>query len=78
MPPTTKVGYVRHEGAAVPLQGSEAHQPLQVGLGVDVPLPNRVQLEAWHWKDFKIWQEGVQFIWKTRRGRSCHLRVTTE
>lgn len=34
------------EGAAVPVQGSEAHQALQVGLGVDVPLPHRVQLEA--------------------------------
>lgn len=32
-------------GAASPVQGSEAHQALQVGLGVGVPLPHGVQLE---------------------------------
>lgn len=54
-----------NEGATVPVQGSEAHQTLQVGLGVDVPLPYRVQLEAWQRQHLKIWQDGVQSIWKT-------------
>lgn len=30
----------------VPVQSSKAHQALKVGLGVDVPLPHGMQLEA--------------------------------
>ena len=68
----------RHVAAAVPVQGCEAHQPLQVGLGVDVPLPHGVQLEARPWQHIKVRQEGVQNIWKPHKKKNKKKKKTSQ
>lgn len=46
----------------LPLEGAEADQALQVGLGVGVPLPDRVMLEARHGQHLKVRQQRTQSL----------------
>lgn len=57
----------RSVAAASPVQGSEAHEALQVGPRLHVPLAHRVQLEAGPGQHLEIWQDGAQSIWNKRK-----------
>ena len=48
----------------VPLQGLERDKPLQVGPGLSVPLPDRVQLEPRPGEHLEVRQDRVQGLWK--------------
>ena len=60
----THCHYLGRGARTVPLQGLERDKPLQVGPGLCVPLPDRVQLEPRPGEHLEVRQDRVQGLWK--------------